>query len=196
MPLAAIACAESEIPTALARWCAAADGSDPETAGTPAEGRVHLAIADESYHPRQLWLAERAKEALVGVAFYTVDASCVCPVNTFRGGRGTAPMTPPAVTTTGASKVFSREEFRKVQVSRIYLGSGRPIYRRVRIRSVPQEVLMDTLACHAVRCFLRTALCNRCVCEAGIIVTRYRNVIFSSTVFLDRTTSCQSPSKI
>lgn len=84
---------------------------------TPVAGSVHLAVIDESYHPRQLRLTERAREKLAGVALYTVDASCVCPINTFRGARvaGTAAAAVGSAKSR-TSKAFSQEEFRKAQV--------------------------------------------------------------------------------
>lgn len=132
----AIACAESEVPAGLARWCSASPGCGGEgafsdspasssvsagggdgaaAAATPStglsrEGSVHVAIADESYHPQQLLLMEAAKEALRGVALYTVDSSCVCPVSTYRGGRAAAAATGPADFT-------SPEDFRQAQVT-------------------------------------------------------------------------------
>lgn len=112
----AIACPESEIPTALAKWCAAAGGSGTKI-GTPLAGSIHIAIIDESYHPRQLWLTDRAREKLAGVALYTVDSSCVCPINTFRGARvaGTAAAAVGSAKSR-TTKVVSPEEFRKAQV--------------------------------------------------------------------------------
>lgn len=135
VPLLAIACAEGDIPSALARWCgsangqaskSAAEGTTPDAStpatvspgssaavsatGLPLEGNVHVAITDEQYHPRQLLLLERAKEALPGVALYGVDSSCVRPVNTYRGGR--------AVSATGKRNVdaSSAKDFRLAQV--------------------------------------------------------------------------------
>lgn len=130
VPLVAIACAVSEVPAALARWCGASRGCGGERApsgspgsspasvaaaaaastGLPTEGSVHVAIADESYHPQQLLLMERVKEALGGVALYTVESSCVCPVNTYRGGRA-------AAAATGPGDFSSLADFRQAQVS-------------------------------------------------------------------------------
>lgn len=123
----AIACIESEVPEYLVGWCNGSAGGDsksgaatstsPVAAATaaaavvkPPEGTVHVAITDESYHPRQLWLAEKAGLTLPGVALYAVDSSCICSVNNFKG-------TKPAVATQpSTTKVSSQEEFREAQV--------------------------------------------------------------------------------
>lgn len=129
IPLTALSCAEEDIPTTLALWCGhcsahagAAPGhgkiATPPATTTPAmatspvspiDGRVHIAITDECYHPRQLWLAELAAKALPGVALYTVDSCSCCPVNTFHGGRATS--------ASGRGTAASKEEYRHAQVS-------------------------------------------------------------------------------
>lgn len=129
----AVACIESEVPAALSRWCDADRDSNSESADSststvvdtkastkatahaatpmlPRKGGVHVAITDESYHPRQLLLVERAKETLRGVALYTVDSSCVCPVNTYRSGQASVSAS------TGANESSSRKKFRQTQV--------------------------------------------------------------------------------
>lgn len=68
---------------------------------SPTEGSVRIVIMDESYHPRQLSLSKKVKDALRGTAaLYAVDSSSVFAVNT--GG--------------GANKTLSPEEFRHAQV--------------------------------------------------------------------------------
>jgi len=152
VPLVAIACAESEVPSALALWCggggngtgsvrssqpgasqggSSASGGVGAVAGTaaitgaraaaaasslPPEGRVCVTIMDECYHPRQLLLAEKVKDALGGKgALYGVDSSCVYPVNTNGGGAGGAQARSGAVAG-NAAKNLSPEEFRQAQV--------------------------------------------------------------------------------
>lgn len=140
VPLVAVACAASEVPAALARWCSASRGcggkrassdsvaASPASAaaaaatsstGLPIGGSVHVAIADESYHPQQLLMMERVKEALRGVALYTVDSSCVCPVNTYRGGRAAVAgqVATAAAASTAPGDFSSRKDFRRAQVS-------------------------------------------------------------------------------
>lgn len=85
---------------------AAAPGSTTATAaaqGLSTEGSVRIAIMDESYHPRQLSLSKKVKDALRGTAaLYAVDSSSVYPVNMSGGA---------------ANKITSPEEFRRAQVN-------------------------------------------------------------------------------
>lgn len=143
IPLVAVACATIEVPAALAHWCShrrgrrgekassgspaasptsAAAAAAPASTGSSIEEGVHVAIADELYHPQQLLTMERVKEALRGVALYTVDSSCVCPVNTYRGGRATvARQVATAAAATEPSEFSSREDFRQAQVSYFHI---------------------------------------------------------------------------
>lgn len=128
IPLVALACEDSQICNIMKSWCSSIRGNAaPETRSPPAktaavsrqvgatvegaspstsyEGGVHVAIADESYHPRQLWLAEKVGQAIPGVALYTVDSCSCCPVNTFYGERAST-----------ATKPASREDLRQAQV--------------------------------------------------------------------------------
>ncbi|CAN0173785.1 unnamed protein product, partial [Hapterophycus canaliculatus] len=115
VPLVAIACAEGEISSTLACWCSAVNWvaavasaavSGPTTAtaaaqGLPMEGSARIVIMDESYHPRQLSLSKKVKDALRGTAaLYAVDSSSVYAVNTSGGA---------------ANKIMSPEEFRQAQ---------------------------------------------------------------------------------
>lgn len=132
MPLVATACAESEIPSALACWCGGGGGTGSSgahdaartpspagsTAGTPSksptEGSVHITVMDECYHPRQLSLSDKVKDALRGTgALYAMDSSCVYPVNTSGGGGRPGA----GVGERGANEVLSPEEFRQAQVN-------------------------------------------------------------------------------
>lgn len=140
MPLVAVACAESEIPSALACWCGGGSSSTPAAARPPSagstvagappaaagmvataemlptEGTVEITIMDECYHPRQLLLSERVKDALRGTgALYAVDSSCVYPVNT-NGGGAAGGQAGAGASTGGAAAVLSPEEFRRAQV--------------------------------------------------------------------------------
>lgn len=143
VPLVAIACAESEIPSALACWCGGGTGSSnapaaarPPSAGSsvagaaaaatmaataemlPTEGSVEITIMDECYHPRQLLLSGKVKEALRGTgALYAVDSSCVYPVNT-SGGGVVGGQTGAGAGAGGATTILSPEEFRRSQVIR------------------------------------------------------------------------------
>lgn len=97
----------------------------------PPEGRVHVAITDESYHPRQLWLAEKVGQTLPGVALYAVDSFCVCSVNNFKGAK------PAAATAASKPKVSSQGEFREAQVWRL-IGSRRRVKGRCELCSKQQ----------------------------------------------------------
>ncbi|CAM9606204.1 unnamed protein product [Ectocarpus sp. 4 AP-2014] len=127
VPLVAISCVDGEIPSALACWCrgshgggAAENSSESATAVTgattkrsPMEGSAHITIMDECYHPTQLSLSEKARDALRGTgALYAVDSSCVCPVNTSGGGGARAGV---CAATDGVTGVLSPEEFRQTQ---------------------------------------------------------------------------------
>lgn len=124
----AIACIESEVPEYLVGWCNGSAGGDSKSGAAtststaaaataaaaavvkPPKGRVHVAITDESYHPRQLWLAEKAGLTLPGVALYAVDSSCICSVNNFKGTKQAA------ATHASKTNISSQEEFREAQV--------------------------------------------------------------------------------
>eukprot|EP00752_Nemacystus_decipiens_P011208 g9960.t1 len=139
VPLVAVACAESDIPSALACWCGGGAGSSSSAPGDarppsadstgagevaaaamsataemlPAEGSVEITIMDECYHPRQLLLSEKVKDALRGTgALYAMDSSCVYPVNTNGGGAvgGQA-----GASAGGAAMVLTPQEFRRAQ---------------------------------------------------------------------------------
>ncbi|CAM9202113.1 unnamed protein product [Ectocarpus sp. 13 AM-2016] len=127
VPLAAISCVDGEIPSALACWCrgsrggGAADNSSESatavtaatTKGSPMEGSAHITIMDECYHPTQLSLSEKARDALRGTgALYAVDSSCVYPVNTSGGGGARAGV---SAATGGVTGVLSPDEFRQTQ---------------------------------------------------------------------------------
>ncbi|CAM9280650.1 unnamed protein product [Scytosiphon promiscuus] len=86
---------------AAAGAAAAAPGSTSVAAqALPTEGSVRVVIMDESYHPRQLSLSKKVKDALRGTAaLYAVDSSSVYAVNTGGGG----------------NKIMSPEEFRRAQ---------------------------------------------------------------------------------
>lgn len=78
------------------------------------EGSAHITIMDECYHPTQLSLSEKVRDALRGTgALYAVDSSCVYPVNTSGGGSARAGVGAAAGGVTG---VLSPEEFRQTQV--------------------------------------------------------------------------------
>lgn len=74
---------------------------------------------DECYHPRQLVLSEKVKDALRGTggALYAVDSSCVYPVNT-NGGGAVGGQAGAGAGAGGAAKILSPEEFRRAQVLR------------------------------------------------------------------------------
>lgn len=119
IPLVALACEDRSIPEILARWCDADHGTDVQgsrrssrtTASSPTGpmvGGVHIVVTDESYHPRQLVLAEKVGQTLRGAALYTVDSNSCSPVNAFHGGR--------AVT---ATEPATKTEFREAQVRRM-----------------------------------------------------------------------------
>lgn len=144
VPLIAVACTEGDIPSALACWCGGGAGSgsasaavrptsaDPTVAGAagaaaaattpataeilPTEGSVEITIMDEVYHPRQLLLSEKVKDALRGTgALYAVDSSCVYPVNT-NGGGVVGGQAGASAGAGGATTTLTPEEFRRVQV--------------------------------------------------------------------------------
>lgn len=145
MPLVAVACAESEIPSALACWCGGGTRSSsapaavrPPSAGStvagaavaaaaaaamtataemlPTEESVEITIMDECYHPRQLLLSEKVKDALRGTgALYAVDSSCVYPVNT-NGGGAVGGQAGAGAGAGDATKILTPEEFRRAQV--------------------------------------------------------------------------------
>ncbi|CBJ27998.1 hypothetical protein Esi_0089_0025 [Ectocarpus siliculosus] len=127
VPLVAISCVDGEIPSALTCWCrgsrdggAADNSSESDTAATgattkrsPMEGSAHITIMDECYHPTQLSLSEKVRDALRGTgALYAVDSSCVYPVNTSGGGGTRAGV---GAATGGVTGVLSPEEFRQTQ---------------------------------------------------------------------------------
>lgn len=146
MPLVAVACAESEIPSALACWCGGGTGNGSAPAASrsasagscvtgaaaaattataaaaattemlPTDGSVEITIMDECYHPRQLLLSEKVKDALRGTgALYAVDSSCVYPVNT-NGGGAVGGQAGAGAGAGGAANILSPEEFRRAQV--------------------------------------------------------------------------------
>ncbi|CAN0484836.1 unnamed protein product [Ectocarpus sp. 12 AP-2014] len=127
VPLVAISCVDGEIPSALACWCrgsrggGAADNSSESATGvtgattkrSPMEGSAHITIMDECYHPTQLSLSKKARDALRGTgALYAVDSSCVYPVNTSGGGGARAGV---SAATGGVTSVLSPDEFRQNQ---------------------------------------------------------------------------------
>lgn len=149
VPLVAVACDESKIPSALACWCGGGTGSSsapaaarPPSAGStvagaaaaaaaaamtatadmlPTEGSVEITIMDECYHPRQLLLSDKVKDVLRGTgALYAVDSSCVYPVNTNGGGAaGGQAGAGAGAGAGGTTKILTPEEFRRSQVLRL-----------------------------------------------------------------------------
>lgn len=126
---------------------AAAAAASVAATTAQAEGGVHIAIADESYHPRQLWLVEKVGDALPGVALYTVDSCSCCPVNTFHGGRASTD-----------GKVVSQGEFRQAQVcsglfrcsvvsEELVLGISMFVLSQLRFLSL-SVVIPQTLSCN------------------------------------------------